>query len=199
VPSTHRGPVGRVLAGTTAERLLTGSPCPVALAPRGYAAAQTAIGSVIVGYDGSEEARAALDVAVDIARRAEVELTIVAVAEPASVYVTEAAIDLTDLVGRTREHAEHVAAEGAARIPDDVVARAEVVTGDPGPALASRARAETDVLVVGSRRYGPPRSVLVGTVGHHLAREAASAVLIVPRGVEIDRAGELLSAPAATG
>ena len=37
VGPSHRGPVGRLLAGTTAERLLSGAPCPVALAPRGYA------------------------------------------------------------------------------------------------------------------------------------------------------------------
>src|SRR5262249_35072195 len=36
VGSTHRGRMGRALAGTTAERLLHGSPCPVAVAPLGY-------------------------------------------------------------------------------------------------------------------------------------------------------------------
>jgi K+-sensing histidine kinase KdpD len=36
VGSTHRGPVGRVMSGSTAERLLHGSGCPVAVALRGY-------------------------------------------------------------------------------------------------------------------------------------------------------------------
>ena len=36
--SCHRGPVGRVLMGSVAERLLQGAPCAVAVAPRGYSA-----------------------------------------------------------------------------------------------------------------------------------------------------------------
>ena len=36
VGSTGRGRAGRVLTGSTAERLLHGAPCPVALAPHGY-------------------------------------------------------------------------------------------------------------------------------------------------------------------
>ena len=36
VGSTHRGAIGRVMSGSTAERLLHGSGCPVAVAPRGY-------------------------------------------------------------------------------------------------------------------------------------------------------------------
>ena len=37
VGSTHTGRAGRVLPGSTAERLLHGSPCPVAVAPKDYA------------------------------------------------------------------------------------------------------------------------------------------------------------------
>ena len=36
VGSTHTGRAGRVLPGSTAERLLHGAPCPVAVAPKGY-------------------------------------------------------------------------------------------------------------------------------------------------------------------
>src|SRR3954451_22633553 len=36
VGSTSRGGAEHVLIGSTAERLLHGAPCPVALAPRGY-------------------------------------------------------------------------------------------------------------------------------------------------------------------
>lgn len=37
VGSSHRGPAGRVVPGGVGERLLHGSPCPVAIAPRDYA------------------------------------------------------------------------------------------------------------------------------------------------------------------
>ena len=59
VGSTHHGPAGRVVPGSTGERLLHGSPCPVAIVPRGYADAGP-IRTVGVGYDGSDESEAAL-------------------------------------------------------------------------------------------------------------------------------------------
>ena len=77
IGSSHRGAVGRVFAGTTAERLLHGAPCPVA------GAAGTARGEEIsriaVGWDGSAEATAALDAAVAIARAVGAELRVVEV------------------------------------------------------------------------------------------------------------------------
>src|SRR6185436_12526898 len=60
IGSSGRGGTGRVLAGTTAERLLHGAPCPVAVAPAGYAATDHAIATIAVGYDGSPESEAAL-------------------------------------------------------------------------------------------------------------------------------------------
>ena len=54
VGSTHTGRAGRVLPGSTAERLLHGSPCPVAVAPKGYAQrARDEPGIIGCGYDGS--------------------------------------------------------------------------------------------------------------------------------------------------
>jgi hypothetical protein len=58
--SSHRSALGRVLAGTTAERLLHGAPSPVAVAPHGFRMrADGAIKTIAVGHDGSDEAEAA--------------------------------------------------------------------------------------------------------------------------------------------
>ena len=38
--SSHRGPVGRTLAGSVGESLMHGAPCAIAIAPRGYAPAK---------------------------------------------------------------------------------------------------------------------------------------------------------------
>jgi nucleotide-binding universal stress UspA family protein len=54
--------------------------------------------------------------------------------------------------------------------------------GDPGEALAERSR-ELDLLVVGSRGYGPVRHALEGNVSGKVMRMAASPVLVVPRSV----------------
>ena len=196
----HRGPIGRVLAGTTAERLLSGAPCPVALAPRGYAEAVDSFERVVAGYDGSEESGLALQVAAELASLAGVRLRIVAVAEPPTATYTAAEINLAEVVERSvRQQAERLAAEGAGRVAGDLTVERDVAWGEAGTALASAARAGGDLLVIGSRRYGPVRSVLVGSAGHHLAHNATCPVLIVPRGVETGRAGEVLAASTASG
>src|SRR5215211_913040 len=61
VGSTHTGRAGRVLPGSTAERLLHGAPCPVAVAPKGYAGGTPA--AVGCGFDGSDSAWRALGAA----------------------------------------------------------------------------------------------------------------------------------------
>src|SRR5262245_54956356 len=78
VGSTHRGPAGRVVPGTTGERLLHGSPCPVAVAPSGYTDAGP-IETIGVGYDGSEESDAALTAATMLARRLGASLRVIRV------------------------------------------------------------------------------------------------------------------------
>ncbi len=96
----------------------------------------------------------------------------VVVAETASALMTPTTADLAEVIERSaQEHAEQLVAEGVGRITADIVVEREIVRGEPGSALASAARATRDLLVVGSRRYGPVRSVLVGTVGHHLAAQ----------------------------
>jgi nucleotide-binding universal stress UspA family protein len=54
--SVHRGPLQRVVPGSVATRLLHGTPCPVAVAPRGYAAGEPKLGTVGLAFDGMEEA-----------------------------------------------------------------------------------------------------------------------------------------------
>lgn len=52
--------------------------------------------------------------------------------------------------------------------------------GNAAAVLAGQT-AELDLLVLGSRGYGPLRSVLLGTVSEATVAEAQSPVLIVPR------------------
>ena len=67
VGSTHHGAIGRVLAGDVAAGLMHDTPCPVAVAPRGYDGADGPL-RVGVAYDGSPESDAALAAAVGIAQ-----------------------------------------------------------------------------------------------------------------------------------
>jgi len=197
VGSTRRGRIGRLLAGTTGLALLSGAPCPVALAPLGYAATAGAITSVVTGYDGGDEARVALAVAADVARRAGVGLRIVTAVEPLTAVMAPASVELAPVLEQeAREYARRALEDGLARVPEGVAAEGELAEGDPGRVLARAVRGTSDLLVLGSRRYGPRLGVVAGSVVHHLVREGSCPVLAVPRGVELDRAGELLAAPA---
>jgi hypothetical protein len=72
--SVHRGPLQRVVPGSVATRLLHGTPCPVAVAPRGYAAGEPKLGTVGLAFDGMEEAGVAAREAARIAPAADAAL-----------------------------------------------------------------------------------------------------------------------------
>jgi nucleotide-binding universal stress UspA family protein len=83
-----------------------------------------------------------------------------------------------------RNEAGH-AREVATALADDLGASVQTITveegdGEPAAVLAERSR-DLDLLVVGSRGYGPVRQVLIGGVSAELMRRAACPVLIVPR------------------
>jgi nucleotide-binding universal stress UspA family protein len=166
VGSSRHGLVGGVLAGSTAERLLTGSPCAVALAPVGYARVDAPFRRVVVGYDGGPESATAVDVAADIAARAGTGLKVVTVVE---------------ILGY--DEAEDLAREGAQRVTADIDVEHATAVGDRATALIDASREAGDLLVIGSRGHGPARWVLAGTVGHGLARESVCPAIFVPRTV----------------
>ena len=71
----------------------------------------------------------------------------------------------------------------------DAVER-EFVVGDPVDELVARSE-DADLVIVGSRGYGPLRSVLLGSVSAKLVRRAACPVMVVPRGAAAEAAALL--------
>ena len=168
--SPHHGPIGRVLLGSTAETVVAGAPCAVAIAPRRFRRHAALDPQVIgVAFDGSSESAAALDAGVDLARAAGARLRVIAV-EP-SVW------------SRPIRRQGPVAAELAracAELPDDIEIETVVLHGDP----AHKLKEETErlgVLVFGSRARGPLRRVMLGSVSTDVIRSAACPVVVVPR------------------
>ncbi len=184
IGSSHRGAVGRVFAGTTAERLLHGSPCPVAVAPRGMAHGGS-ISRIAVGWDRSAESGAALDAAIAIARALGAELHIVEVLDiqwagtPAILPGSGAELAAHQPAARARDGLNEV----VSGLPADVRVDAAVVLGDPVADLVNQTE-DADLLVLGSRGYGPRRAVLLGGVSGRVVRKSACPVIVVPRGVE---------------
>jgi nucleotide-binding universal stress UspA family protein len=186
IGSSGRGGAGRVFAGTTAERLLHGAPCPVAVAPRDFHTRQAGdIGTISVGYDGSAEAKAALVGARTIARARGAQLRLVEVLDamwmgtPALMSGPGYILTPDDAEARARKYL----AETAAAFTDGVSVEPVVAVGAPEQVLAEQSQT-SDLVVVGSRGYGPHRAVLLGSVSGRLVRSAACPVVVVPRGIE---------------
>jgi nucleotide-binding universal stress UspA family protein len=191
--SCHRGAVGRVVIGGVAERLLHGSPCPVVVAPRGLAErGPVRLGTVCVGFDGRPEAWTALQRGAQIAAAAGGRLRVAMVVPPLAGTPTMAVFPPELVEERLKaaqielEHAVHSVAkrlEPAARL----------LEGSPSQQLADEASVAVDLMVVGSRGYGPLQRVLLGSVSTSLMHSAPCPVMVVPRTAEFDPSGEGLA------
>jgi nucleotide-binding universal stress UspA family protein len=182
VGSTHTGRAGRVLPGSTAERLLHGSPCPVAVAPKNYAHRTLGAPAIVgCGYDGTPSAQHALEAAHSIAAGTGASLRVIRAFHPlATVPQRGVAMGGATYNEDLRAQASDELDAAIAGLDGDPRGERFFVVGQPGSILAS-ATDELDLLVLGSRGYGPLHSVLVGGVAGRVVREAACPVIVLPR------------------
>jgi nucleotide-binding universal stress UspA family protein len=175
VGSTDRGTLGRIYPGSVAERLLSGGPCAVAVAPRGYAKSVADRLRVIeVGFDGAAESRRALDAARALALATGATMRIFAVFETGGGELTPIGVDAKDRLARELKAAVD-------DLPDEIRPLDRLVDGDPAGVLTAEAEAGVDLLVLGSRSYGPLQAALLGGVSSKVMRTAPCPVLVVPR------------------
>jgi nucleotide-binding universal stress UspA family protein len=186
VGSSHAGRHARLHPGSTAQRLLHGAPCAVALAPLGYRLRpHLKLHRISVGFDGSAEGARALSAGLHVARAAAAPLRVIRVFTP-DWPVPPTLLSVPGYVRLTpaAEQAAHAELERAvAALPGDVWAEPAFLHGDPVHQLAVESEV-ADLLVIGSRGYGPLKSVLLGRVSGGVVRTAACPVLIVPHGAD---------------
>jgi nucleotide-binding universal stress UspA family protein len=191
VGSCHRGPVGRTLAGSVGESLLQGAPCAVAIAPRDYAEReQEHLQSLAVAFDGSPESWVALETAIGMAERCHATVTVLTVADfPVYGYTTTWSI-LSEAELRDAERVDkaRLLQLALARIPDGLERHSRVLTGDPADQLAA-ASSEFDLLITGSRSWGPLKRTMLGSTTRRLIRASSCPVLVLPRGAGVDPLG----------
>jgi nucleotide-binding universal stress UspA family protein len=175
VGSCNRGLLGRAMLGDDTRAALNGASCAVAIASVGYAEHPLPFANIGVAYNGSPESEAALAVARELAppTRATlhalevVPITTYAYAGPVPGAVGESiALTLDEANDRLR----HLR---------DVQGRA--VSGLTGEELAAFGD-ELDLLVVGSRSFGPLRRLVLGSTSEYLERHARCSLLVLPRG-----------------
>ena len=183
VGSSHHAGLGAVLAGSVGRALLQGSPGPVAVAPRGYRDSGADRLRVLgVGYDGSPESESALGGAVELARAAQATMRVMTVV-PSAIGP-----DRTDGSGRVsreptrRDRMQEELHAAVGRLPSELRALPQALTGNPVSQLVHAADQGIDLLVLGSRGYGPLKSVMLGSVADELVRRTPCPVLVFPRG-----------------
>lgn len=180
VGSPHRGAFGRILLGSVAKSLLNGAPADVAVAPKGYAQARhEALRDIAVGYDGSPEAKLALRRAEALAKRSNARLKLLTVVKPptaAPVMVPGA------YAPESPPESDKVILEGVNSVDSTLAAEPVRLDGDPARQLTSACEEDpVDLLVLGSRGYGPLARVLLGSVSGKIVQDAPCPVLTVRR------------------
>lgn len=189
--SSRRGPLGRVLTGSTARRVVHGAPCAVAVAPHGWEIRPPDAPLVFgTGLTDGPEAREALTLAADLAASAHAPLRVLSVVHiPPPAHPMFTATSYEGWRRTRRRDAERDARALIEAVAPAADAELSVVEGEPVERLA-QASADLDLLVIGSRRYGPLRRVLLGGVSAALVERAHCPLLIVPRGVHPETVDE---------
>jgi nucleotide-binding universal stress UspA family protein len=195
VGSTRRGAVGRVIRGSTAERLMHGAPCPIAIVPPGWEAG-AGLQTIGVAYVDTDEGREALRGAHALARRAGASLRVLTAVKAglAAYGETEARTserrgrDFDEIEGELRVTAENALQRATEALDGDVPVETDAFVEDPADVLV-RVSEHLDLLICGSRGYGPLRAVLLGGVSRRLTAEAQCPVIVLPRGVSASLEG----------
>ncbi len=176
VGSAHHGRLGRILLGDVGRVVLHGAPCPVGVAPKRFRGGVPR--TIAVGFDGSAESRAALDVAQRLAAEHGAALTLYVVWEAPQMPVVAAAAYLEQARSDHRGWAEELLADTLAELPGATAGH--VLHGRPSLELEKVAD-QYDLLIVGSRGWGPIRRVALGSTSDWLVHHAPCPVLVASR------------------
>lgn len=182
VGARGRGGFEGLRLGSVSQQCLHHATCPVAVLRVGQNTEQegTAVERIVVGIDGSDNARRALQWAVDEATMRDAALEVVHSWHTPAVagYPYVAAFDPADF-----EEVAHATVEAALAGVDTTglphpIERV-VRQGGAASVLLTAAKG-ADLVVVGSRGRGGFAELLLGSVSHQVAQHADCPVVIVP-------------------
>jgi nucleotide-binding universal stress UspA family protein len=139
---------------------------------------------IVVGVDGSSASKAALEWALDEARRRQAELDVVMAWDPVPMYgpgfgtgvVTEGTYEA--LEASTQRCVDRLVDESAAR-GDDLTIHRLVRCGRPTLALLDESKG-ADLLVVGARGVGGVVGLVLGSVASEVVKRSPVPVVVVP-------------------
>lgn len=191
--SSTDGAVGRIVVGSTTDKLLHSSPIPLALSPRGYrSTASDGFSRVTCAFSDGEESEKVVAHAVSFARALGTPARVASFGvRGGTMYPPEVGLSAEDSVlDSWREQASH--AQSRLRIHGIIDEDTETViaTGAGwGESMASIDWEPNELLVLGSSTLGPIARVFLGSRATKLIRHSPVPVLVVPRGYHEHRGG----------
>lgn len=145
---------------------------------------------VLVAIDGSPHASRALTVAVELTRQNHARLSVItSVPDPAAWLLAGGAyggaIDQAALLEETEREYRSLLEQAVASVPEDISVTSRLLHGRPSERILNELHeGEHDLLVMGSRGRGNVRSLVLGSVSHHVLNASPTAVLIVHADVD---------------
>jgi nucleotide-binding universal stress UspA family protein len=135
-------------------------------------------GRILVAYDGSADAAAALEHAVRLARDQNARLTLLTVVPPPHQPATMSAPATPDLLACFFEAQR----SGAASVPSDIGLTTQLLRGDPAETILGAVRnGEHDLIVMGSSGHGRLHRALLGSVSYRVLHDSPVPVLLIRR------------------
>jgi nucleotide-binding universal stress UspA family protein len=170
VGTPHRGALGRIALGSTTDRVLSGAPCPVAVAPRGFRDQVETPERIGVAFVDTPGGWAALRAGAAIARHTGAGLIAYTVTK-------------RDIRQASRDRAKVAVERAIAALARDIHSEARVLTSGGTDALVSESH-NLDFLVRGFRGHGPMRTPTAFGPSSTLARQVACPFVVVPATVD---------------
>lgn len=182
----------RAFLGSTAERVVQFSPCPVLVVRKPYAGANGEngrkdravfrLGKILVPIDFSRFSEAAFDLGAALARDLQAKISLLHVLKPPvypfgdrQTFLPGVAIskEIREAVGK---HMRAMSEKAGVRVS------VQVLQGSPAPAICEHAhRQNIDLIIISTHGRSGLSHVLIGSVAERVVRHAECPVLVVPR------------------
>jgi nucleotide-binding universal stress UspA family protein len=201
-PTHGRTGLKHVFLGSTAERIVQHSPCPVLVArqtkkqPKNRAL--TSITTILVPVDFSDCSLRGLNYAIAFAEKFAAKIILLHAVELGHAYTSDgyAMYDLSEVTKGTRKDAERqmvefVKAAKFGRVPFETAIR----TGSPVEEISAFAEGrDVDLIIASTHGLTGFKHILIGSIAEQVVRHAPCPVLVVPSHPEI-RSEQLIRRP----
>jgi nucleotide-binding universal stress UspA family protein len=139
---------------------------------------------LLVAFDGSSHAQAALAEAIELAVANNAAITVMTVIPRPNAWMLggscEVAVSSDQLRRQTERAYERMLDATRDTVPHEVPFTRILKSGVAAPTLVDEAHTGNhDLIVMGSRGRGELRSMLLGSVSHHVLHESPISVLVV--------------------